>query len=476
MEVKYIPQQLDTLTAQQGEAVDTISTFLKTPNEYLFVLKGYAGTGKTFCINYLLKHIIRTTVCCTAPTHAAARVIEKLTHKPSKTLQSLLGLRPNTDLANFDISNPQFDPKGVERIKDYAIIIVDECSQINQHLFTLISNRAYNLKTKIIFMGDECQLPPIRERISNTFKIKNHYQLTDIVRQSKEHPLHPLFEALRYDIYHNTKTFIEYIKYNIKAINKQNEGYEVLDKTAFSGRIIEYMKHDNFEKNINYARYTAYTNDNIQKTNNFIRNIIIGQNAPTLHPNDLLLGYTTLIDENMAPIITNSDTYVIGKITDYTNGFDLKTFGVNLINTNTLEQTRILEIIDHRDPVTFNRYKQLLNTLHYTAISANAATRSSKWQNYYKFKSAHLSLIDFDINGTTAKKDIDYGYGMTSYKIQGATINNMFINIPNMIYYEGLANKPIKDTARNPHAIEFMNKQIYTALSRTKDKAFILYY
>ena len=64
---------------------------------------------------------------------------------------------------------------------------------------------------------------------------------------------------------------------------------------------------------------------------------------------------------------------------------------------------------------------------------------------------------------------------MTTYKIQGATINNMFINLPNMIYYNGNPATPIKATARNPHAIEFMNKQLYTALSRTKDRAFILY-
>lgn len=474
--INYVPQLREGLTNQQEHAVTAISDFLKQPNEFLFVLKGYAGTGKTYCIKYLLNHIIRTTVCCTAPTHAAARVIEKATGKTSKTLQSLLGLRPNTDLVNYDIANPQFDPKGTERIKDYAIVIVDECSQINASLFTLISNRAYNFKTKIIFMGDECQLPPINERVSNSFKIKNQYQLTDIVRQSKEHPLHPLFETLRYDILHNTKTFIDYIKFNKKAINTiTNEGFEILNREDFLTYLIKYMQHENFEKNLSYCRYTAYTNENIRLTNKLIRKILVGEQAPTLHNNDLLLGYTTLVDENMYPIITNSDTYVISAITDYTNDFDLKTFGVNLINTNTLEQTRILEIIDHNDISTYNRYKQILNTLHNHAVSANAATRSAKWQNYYKFKSAHLSLIDFQVGNTYAKKDIDYGYGMTTYKIQGATINNMFINLPNMIYYNGNPATPIKDTARNPHAIEFMNKQIYTALSRTKDRAFILY-
>ena len=150
-ELPYIPQiTINSLTNQQKEAVKAIEMFLNNPNEYLFTLKGYAVTGKTFCINYLVKNVIRKPTCCTAPTHAAVRIIEKAINKPGKTLQSLLGLKPNTDLANYDIANPQFDPKGNEKLKDYSIVFVDECSQINNSLFILLSNRSYSLKTKII--------------------------------------------------------------------------------------------------------------------------------------------------------------------------------------------------------------------------------------------------------------------------------------------------------------------------------------
>jgi hypothetical protein len=471
-----LPSAQLTLTPQQCEAVQDIDAFLKSDGQYLYVLKGYAGTGKTYCIEYLLNHVIRGTVCCTAPTHAAVRVIEVRIRRPGKTIQSLLGLRPNTDLVNFDIANPQFDPKGTERIKEYSVVIIDECSQINRSLFILLSNRALSLKTKLIFMGDPCQLPPINERHSNTFNIPNSFTLTDIVRQSASHPLHTLFSLLRYDVEHNTKTFITKIQNSISSHNTEGQGYKILNRIDFSMELVTYMNHDNFKNDLSYTRYTAYTNENIQATNIFIRTKILGGTPPTVHKDDLLTGYTTLIDENMSPIITNSDNYIIGAIEPYNDEFKIKSYAVNLINANTNTVTRTLVIVDHNDSETLNTYRQILTHYHYAAITASPQKRGGAWAKYYEFKKNHLCLIDIPINKTVAKRDLDYGYGLTTYKIQGSTIKNMFINIANMCYYKGIAGRWVTDSVRDPHAVEFMNKQIYTALSRTKDKAFLLYY
>lgn len=464
------------LKPQQSQAVDVIADFLESKTNYLFVLSGYAGTGKTYSIKYLLRYVIRGTVCCTAPTHKAARNIEHATGKASKTLQSLLGLRPNMDLANFDIANPQFDPKGTERLKEYSVVIIDECSQINNSLFTLLANRAFALKTKVIFMGDKCQLPPIGERESVVFRLPNQFELTEVIRQGVNHPLMLPFDMLRHDIIHNTTSFIKSLKTTISSINEKNEGYQIMDRLPFAGELIKYMSNENFHKNLHYARYTAWTNDNIQTTNTFIRNKIIPDNVAAVHEDDLLTGYTTLVDENLAPIITNSDDYIIHAIIDYVDDFKMKTFGVNLINVNTNIQTRTLKIIDHCDAKTLDIYSKLLAHYHYDAIMATREKRTSKWLKYYEFKQQHLCLIDIPVGRTYAKKDLDYGYGLTTYKIQGSTINNMFINIANMIYYKGDKNKPIRDSSTNPYAIEFMNKNIYTALSRTKNLATLLYY
>jgi tRNA A37 threonylcarbamoyladenosine biosynthesis protein TsaE len=176
------------LYPQQQEAIQFLNNFIKS-DDLLAVLSGYAGTGKTHLLKHFLNSEFKGTCCVTAPTHKAVRVIENVLFKKGKTLHSLLGLRLNTDLDNFDISNPQYDPNGNDYLKNYNLIIIDECSQINKSLYTLITNKSREYKVKILFVGDFCQLPPVKEEISVTAKVEKKFELTEIIRQKEGNPL-----------------------------------------------------------------------------------------------------------------------------------------------------------------------------------------------------------------------------------------------------------------------------------------------
>ena len=71
------------------------------------------------------------------------------------------------------------------------------------------------------------------------------------------------------------------------------------------------------------------------------------------------------------------------------------------------------------------------------------------------------------------KKDIDYGYGVTVHKLQGSTIENMFINLRDVVYFKKYGKYYPRISVSKDYN-DTMLKLIYTALSRASQKAIIL--
>ena len=140
-------------TYGQMEALDKLSTWYNTPKDHVFTLSGRAGTGKTYILKYFIDKIVSNPICVSAPTHKALRNVEIHTNKKGKTLQSLHGLRPNVNLEDFNLNNVKFDQLGTPTMNNYKIIVIDECSMINQILFDLTVRRAQDLNVKILFVG-----------------------------------------------------------------------------------------------------------------------------------------------------------------------------------------------------------------------------------------------------------------------------------------------------------------------------------
>jgi len=152
MEINYKPS-LSDLKGSQPEAYEKLKAWYNDEKNLCFTLKGYAGTGKTHLLKYFLDNVVRKTVCVTAPTHKAVKVVERATGKQGRTLQSLHGLRPNVNLDNFNTNNIRFDTIGTEYMRNYALIVIDECGQIGSALYELNKERSMRYNTKIIYVG-----------------------------------------------------------------------------------------------------------------------------------------------------------------------------------------------------------------------------------------------------------------------------------------------------------------------------------
>lgn len=461
-----IPSEFSNLYPSQQRALNQLSDWYNS-EELECTLCGYAGTGKTYILRYFLDNIVDKSFTITAPTHKALRVLESQVGKKGMTLHSLHGLKPNIDLQNFDIENPQFDPLNPSKIQNYNLIVIDECSMINKDLFQLNRNRALEYKVKILYVGDPLQLPPVNEEISLTFAtVKNKIELTDVVRQEKGNPLLELFALLRDDIKNHGNSFLYHIVKNRSNIS-DGVGYEILPTRIFQEKIVEEFQSDAFHKNIDHIRLTAYTNNAITEWNTIIRNAVIGKDSDIININDLILSYNTIIDEFKNPIILNSEDYILEDIRLYISDEDIKTFAVNLKSMYDGHITSPFLIVDTKDP-SFLKYKAILTHLYNRA--ANHVAHG--WYTYYKFKNRFLTNVRFTIDTIQGQKyinkDIDYGYSMTVHKTQGSTFDNVAIDLTNIVFQN-------TKYGRKENDIDIRNKLMYVALSRARNSVIMKY-
>lgn len=164
-----------TPTVEQDKALEALSRFVlgEEKNE-LFLLKGYAGTGKTTIISTLVKKIWKTRMGCKllAPTGRAAKVISNYSKKAAHTIHREI-YHPKPVKGGAGV---QFKLKNNKTRN--AIYIVDEASMIpdvpdqdspanSSSLLDDLIEYVYSGKgCKLLIIGDGAQLPPVKLDIS----------------------------------------------------------------------------------------------------------------------------------------------------------------------------------------------------------------------------------------------------------------------------------------------------------------------
>ncbi len=200
-----------TLTKQQQQVLDSIKEFLNN-NVPVFIIKGYAGTGKTTMISYIIEEVekLEKVPFLMAPTGRAARVLGAKTKRVANTIhRCIYELDTIETQEDSDDIRYIFPLKDVEDAAKDHICIVDESSmigtrEVHNELFEfgtgsllndLITFVAPHRGGKIIFIGDPMQLPPVGDNVSNALdeqffkenKIKVMIgELTDVVRQKED--------------------------------------------------------------------------------------------------------------------------------------------------------------------------------------------------------------------------------------------------------------------------------------------------
>ena len=280
------------LTKAQETLIEELDIFL-SDSSTCFLLKGFAGTGKTFMMKGLTDYLSSNnrTFKIAAPTGRAAKVISQKTKKKAYTLHKTI--YSGKDLKEFKTK----DVDGTETYKFYyelknnedpanTIYIVDESSMISNvysegeffrfgsgfllnDLMQYINFDNNDHNKKIIFIGDNAQLPPVNMNFSPALSTQylqevcnvnaKEFELTEVVRQKSES-----------GILYNATEIRQAIKNNI--FNSLDIETKFLDikKTKPEELLEKYLEACN-NKIDDETIIIAYSNNSVKEYNDFVR-------------------------------------------------------------------------------------------------------------------------------------------------------------------------------------------------------------
>ena len=418
----------------------------------MFILEGFAGTGKSCSIKKLIDST-KLDLVVSAPTHKALKVISKFTGEQGRTLQSLLGLSPNLNVENFDINNLQFDPTGRDEISLYELLIIDEASMINNDLFDYLKLVSKRARVKVIFMGDPDQIPPIGENISKVFTEDiPRYSLTKIERQNDGNPLLTLNDLLR-----DANRSLEEVPIET-SLNSIGEGLEIFNLQEFREQLALKFCSEEYKKDPLYSKLLTWTNASVRQWNAIIREMRFPEEPSPLVVGDVMMSYSNIGRDYTGAIIKNSEDYTVESVKWDTSPFGIPGYitGLKEVGGITVHEIFIVEPNLAGEFAYLKTHDDLLKkALSYTPRSKNR--RKCFSDEYFPFKETHSLMRDCTY-GSKKTKDIDYGYAVSCHKAQGSTYTNTFISEPNI-------NKNINIAERN--------KIKYVAYSRASHKAHI---
>lgn len=463
-------------TEAQNNAYIKLLDFIDSPynqNDFKRALSGYGGTGKSFLLKYLITdcHIPKSRIKIAAPTHKACRILresveESLDAENINTIHSDLGLQPNYDLENFKEDDLKFTMQGKLKIKECDLYIIDEASMVNSNLLNTIYKLAKQFKIKIILSGDKDQLCPVGEYNIPAFSDIQTVELNQIVRQKEDSPILPCLRMLREDIENHTTRFIDIID-SLRGKEEYNNsgGYSILNTQDFSEKITESFKD---MCNPGDIKVLAFTNKTVSFWNNFIRNTVLEKDYTNpISLGELVTSYTTILNKKMNPIINKSEDYIIASLLKCIHpSYFIPVLQVRF-KTFDGELTTPIYILDSTNKKALEDYTEYRYKLFAKAVkTSDKDERKAAWRKYFIFKDSMLLYSDISSieHNITFNKTIDYGYALTAHKSQGSTYNEVFVDAEDIIY---------SDVLQRYKNIDEINRRLYVAISRTKNKVYI---
>jgi len=263
-------------------------------DHYYYLLNGLAGTGKTTLIEKLLRRpeFKQLDICICAPTNKALDVLtSKLDIDPDqsnrsecwsfKTIFKLLKQKTNY---NNGTVNFKKQVNVVPTLVKHSIIIIDEASMVDKdQFFQIMRIRSSTMKSPpvIIFIGDRCQLPPVKETTSCIFDYPKmvKFNLTEIVRSGEV--LTNLSNSIRtlieFDPLHTNISDIGNVNINnagyVNFVSKLGQQFFFGNKDKFIQQFVKCFRQS-IEDNVSPPIILTYTNNECNNLNTLCRNSI----------------------------------------------------------------------------------------------------------------------------------------------------------------------------------------------------------
>lgn len=442
-------------TDGQKALLHRISEFLSARSKKdLFVLRGYAGTGKTTLISLLVKarYKLRTKVVLLAPTGRAAKIMGSYADFTSYTIHKKI-YKPEENEPSGGVflrtKNPHKD----------TLFIIDEASMISgvsdgiysSSLLDDLIDYVYEQEgCKAIFVGDIAQLPPVGSELSPALipkYLRNEYdlridgiELKDVVRQRRESGI--LYNATR------LREFIE------------EERYEVMFQTNFEdvqtvdGIDLQEVLEDNIgefgEENVVVI---CRSNKRANLFNQQIRSRVLWKEEE-LSAGDLMMvvknNYSWLDSKSKVGFIANGDTVEILQVKRKE-----EMYGYNFADV-------VIRLIDYPEEKDLE-VKVLMDVIHQDGPSLDQRSIEDLFRKVYE---DYLDEPDGGKRLLKVKEDpyynalqVKFAYAVTCHKSQGG-------QWPVVLIDQGY----LTDEMIDKNLLRWM----YTAVTRATEKLYLV--
>lgn len=414
-------------TPQQREVFVMLEKFLPSTNEEeCFILKGYAGTGKTTLISALVKILpkIRLKSVLLAPTGRAAKVISNYSGRKAFTIHKKIYRKKVA-------ASPEMNFVLGDNIMENTLFIVDEASMISdqvhdysrQSLLQDLISYVYNGKNcKLMLVGDTAQLPPVgsaispalnRQFISDQFRLNVFtYELTDVVRQEKESGI--LFNAtqLRELVRRGEETFPKFKLRGYKDI------FRMTGERLVEGLNYAYDKYG-MENTIVICR----SNKNANAYNQNIRNRILYREEELSGGDHIMVVRNNYFwlkpEDNSGDFIANGDIAKIRKVRRIEEQYGFRFADL------------VIELLDYPDEEPLS-CKVLLDTLYTETPSLSNAENKRFYeavlQDYMHIENKKLRMDELKKDPYYNALQIKFAFAVTCHKAQGGQWPAVFID------------------------------------------------
>lgn len=413
-------------TQSQKILINSLSEFISQPaSNSLFIIKGYAGTGKTSAISALVKTLDEFTIksILLAPTGKAAKVLSYYSGKPACTIHKKIYRQQS--------SKDGFGRFVLEKnLHTNTIFFVDEASMISNQpsensvfgsgrLLEDLLKYVYNDKNcKLIICGDTAQLPPVGSEgspalgkgyFTGSFLDTVECELTEVVRQQQKS-----------GILENATCLREIIGRGEAVLPKFDiSGYS--DICRISGNeLIEQLESSYNKVGIEQVIIINRSNKRANMYNSGVRSKLLFREEE-LVPGDLLMvvknNYYWLQDNEEVNYIANGDMLEIIKIKKVEENYGLRFADVTI---------RLIDYDLELDA------KIMLDTLQ--AESASLTGEEYK-KFFYKIYEDYADLKPNKKGYSKVKENpyynalqVKFAYAITCHKAQGGQWKHVFID------------------------------------------------
>ncbi len=448
------------LNIKQDLALQKIVSFINDKkNDKIFLLKGYAGTGKTYIISNIVKNLwkIKKTAVLLAPTGRSAKVISGYCNKEAYTVHKEIFYTKNNFSANLEFS------LRVNKHKN-TLFVVDEASMIgtkrndgvglfSQSLLDNIVKYVYSgFKCKLLIIGDSAQLPPISSNISyalNEAFLKEEYgkninsiELTEVVRQDLNSGILSYATLIRDKIENN---IFDNIKFKIN-------GFQDIIRVEDGEHLMNLIQDSFNEFGVEETAVIVRSNKRANLYNKGVRDKILF-NENIISVGDLLMviknNYYWLNNKKNIGFIANGDIIRIEEIHKLSNIYGFKFAEVKI------------SLVDYPKIKPFDTVL-ILDSLYINSSSLNYEELNKLYQeilkDYMNIKTKYKRHLGVKNNKYFNALQVKFAYSFTCHKSQGGQWNSVFLEFPYL-----------------PNGMdEDFFRWLYTAVTRAKSKLHLI--